>query len=107
MTIDLQSRVGQFCGVSSDLIVEKGGRRFRIILYGAYNAFGLIGSECNGVAILDEDNKSVVCDAIAQADTGYFGPKQDQREAFKNLVNLDWEDFRAFINEHPRHRYEI
>jgi hypothetical protein len=36
---------GPYVGISRDQIVKKGKNRYRLLLYGAYNAFGLIGSE--------------------------------------------------------------
>ena len=53
-------------------------RKFRLLLYGAYNACGLIGSEYNGVAVLDEYARNVVADNIAQESSGYFGPSVKQ-----------------------------
>jgi len=76
-----QGQVGPFMGVGFDKRVtfncrNKSGprtRTFRIITYQAYNAFGLIGPEFNGVAVLDEDQKQVLCDNIEREQTGYFG----------------------------------
>jgi len=49
--------VGPYMGVSFDQVTVKKARRgaerrFRIIVYGAYNAFGLIGSEENGLSLI-------------------------------------------------------
>ena len=83
-------------------------RKFLVITYQAYNAFGLIGSESNGVAVLDEDNHSVVCDEIAKESTGYFGVSNTQ-VAFAERLSTDatWKEFRNVVNNHPRKRYDI
>jgi hypothetical protein len=99
--------VGPFMGVTKDKVVEKGGRKFRLVLYGAYNAFGLIGSECNGIAVLDEDRKEVVLDEEAKIPSGYYGPSESQKKRFKEIRTMTWEDFRAWVNAHPRRRHEI
>ena len=44
---------GQYTMVSRDHKVKFGDRTFRVVLYGAYNAFGLIGPEKNGIAVLE------------------------------------------------------
>jgi hypothetical protein len=82
-------------------------RHFRIITYQAYNAFGLIGSECNGVAVLDEDQHRVLCDEIGKESTGYFGVSQEQVKTAKWLASIKWGEFKHFINNHPRARYKI
>lgn len=56
-----------------------GVRTFRFLIYGAYNAMGLIGSEKNGIAILDEDKVAVLCDEIAKEISGYNQPSAASR----------------------------
>jgi len=99
-------RVGPFVGVSRDEIFtpEGGDRKLRMLLYGAYDAFGLIGSECNGVAILDEDNKQVLVDELGKADSGYHGPTRMQEAMFTGLRNASWEHIKDVINDSPRDR---
>ena len=41
---------------------KKKERTFRLAIYGAFNAYGLIGPERNGIVILDEDERAVLCD---------------------------------------------
>lgn len=97
-----------YMGVSLDQVKKfENGRSFRFLVYGAYNAMGLIGSECNGVAILDEDRRKVICDEIAKEDTGYFGPSDDQVAEFTRLTTLSFEGLKEFVNQHPRTRYAI
>ena len=120
-------QVGPFMGVQFDEKVsfktrKDGGtyeRNFRIITYQAYNAFGLIGPEYNGVsahryehrracvAVLDEDQKKVLCDEIEKESTGYFGVSEAQTKKAEWLSGVKWGEFRRFINNHPRKRYDI
>lgn len=103
--------VGPYVGVTRDRVIKfKAGRKtrsFRVIVFGAYNAFGLIGPEFNGIAVLDEDQRAVLCDRIAQESSGYFGPSRYQLVKFDRIVDLDWAGFRKFINSHERSRYSI
>ena len=103
--------VGPYVGVTRDRVIKfKAGRKtrsFRLIVFGAYNAFGLIGPEFNGLAVLDEDERAVLCDRIAQESSGYFGPSRAQLDEFDRVTGLDWPSFREFINAHDRTRYAI
>lgn len=83
------------------------GRTLRFLTYGAYNAFGLIGSEKNGVAVLDEDNKAVVCDELYKEDSGYFGVSLEQRQRFEDLAAKSWEDVCEEVNASARCRQEL
>ena len=97
-------QVGPYMGVQRDEIVKHHGRTFRLMLYGAYNAFGLIGSECNGIVVLDEDNMCVVLDEEAKISSGYFGASDKQKARFDELVGMSWEHFEAWIDGHRRRR---
>lgn len=100
--------VGPFVGVTRDKTVDFGpGKKFRIVVYGAYNACGLIGPERNGIAILNEDRRDVVTSDIEPITTGYFGPSQRQIDAWEKICKMKWKTFRAFCNESPNARYEI
>jgi len=120
--LDFESmpNVGPYMGVSFDATttkqvrgpgrlggIEIGKRVFRIIVYSAYNAFGLIGTEDNGVAILDEDYRRVLTDKIAPQLTGMFGPSGGQETIFTSLVVMPADLFREFVNTHPRSRYTL
>ncbi len=104
-------RIGPYVGVTRDKKISfKAGRKsrdFRVIIFGAYDAFGLIGSEFNGIAVLDENERSVLCDRISCESSGYFGPSRAQLAEFDRLIGLDWSEFRSFINGHDRTRYAI
>ena len=111
MTAGLVSRsVGPYTGVEykeEKCFSDGVDRKFIIATYQAYNAFGLIGSECNGIVILDDDKKQVLCDEIAIQSTGWFGASTEQVELFNRLLGMTWEEFQEFVNSHPRSRYEI
>jgi hypothetical protein len=100
-------QVGPYMGVQRDEQRKVGKKRVRLVLYAAYNAYGLIGSECNGIAILDEDEMAVVCDEIAKTDSGYFGATPAQAAWFDALMGMSAQEFRAFVNQHPRSRYTL
>lgn len=104
--------LGPYMGVTRDKVINfkinrKSSRSFRVIVYGAYNAMGLIGSEHNGIAILDEDNRTVLCDRITEESSGYFGPSKNQLESFDNFAAMPWGEFKDFINSNSRTRYQI
>jgi hypothetical protein len=84
-----------------------GIRTFRFLIYGAYNAMGLIGSEKNGIAILDEDKVTVLCDEIAKEISGYQQPSPRALRVFDAFLEADWEMFQVFISRHSRSRYTI
>ncbi len=79
---------------------KAGKRRFRVVIHGAYNAFGLIGPEMNGVAILSEDEpRSVVLRCIAAQSTGYFGPSRAQIALWNRVCAMEWDQFNEFVLE--------
>jgi hypothetical protein len=89
-------------------VTEKTVRTFRILVYGAYNAYGLIGSEANGILILDEDYLKVVLDEHFVESSGYFGPSERQLAEWERLVGLQtFKKFADFVNAHPRARYKL
>jgi hypothetical protein len=105
-TIDLSKREGPYMGLSQDKVVEyPNGEKLRFLLYGAYNAMGLIGSECNGVCVLDENRRSVVADEIARIDSGYFGPSKSQVMAFAMLTEMEFSQLQTALAESGRARY--
>lgn len=100
--------VGPYVGVTKDEIRDfKEHGKFRLLIYGAYNAHGLIGSECNGICVLDENKKAVLADELVKASTGYFGPSEQQVKTFEDLMNCPWVKFRACVNKSGRARYQI
>jgi hypothetical protein len=100
--------VGPFVNVSRDQIKTfENGRSFRFVLYGAYNAGGLIGSEYNGVAVLDEDNKAVLADNFGKEPSGYYGPSKAQTALFDRMLGMDYAEFCDLINSSDRRRYAL
>lgn len=83
------------------------GDTYRIVVYGAYNAMGLIGTEKNGIAILDNQQMAVLCDEICPVNSGYNTPTTDQINMVSTLIDMNDEDFKEFINSNPRSRYSI
>lgn len=95
--------VGPYTFVSAD--VTRG--RYRLVVYGAFNAFGLIGSEKNGIAVLDNEDRCVVADELFIADSGYFGPSKAQAEGLRRLLTCSPTDFCNIINSSGRNRHNI
>lgn len=100
-------RVAQYVGVQRDTTIKKGGTQYRILLYGAKDVFGLIGSEHNGIAILNEDAKDVVADRIGCINTGYFGAPVSQVDLWKQIVAMPARAFKEFVNGCSESRYQI
>lgn len=80
------------------------GREFVLGIATAYNAFGLIGTEYNGLFVLDDTDKKVVLDRHAEGPAGGFGPTDQQRAAFEELKRAEPHAFLAFIRSNPRTR---
>jgi hypothetical protein len=104
--------IGPFVGVDYECVIafrqaRRRDRKFHVFTYQAYNACGLIGHECNGVAVCDIERGQVLCDEIAKQATGYFGASDEQVETIKRLLASSWAEFREVINSSPRARYHI
>jgi hypothetical protein len=99
--------VGQYTMVSRDESVRFGDRSFRVVLYGAYNAMGLIGTEHNGIAVLDEDRRQVVLDGHFRQDSGAYGPTRAQAEEWERICRLPAGEFVEFCNSHETSREPI
>lgn len=99
--------IGQYAMVSQNEVLKFGNRTFRVVLYGAYNAFGLIGPEKNGIAILDDDRRAVVLDGHCPQDSGYCGPSEQQVEEFQRICGLPAEEFVEFCDGHPMSRDKV
>lgn len=99
----------EFCTYETTLRFQtpEGKRTFRVCIYKAYNAFGLIGTEKSGIAVLDEDNKCVCTDEICKAPSGYDQPTRTAIEYWDQIIRMDWEEFQNMVNNSPRRRVEI
>lgn len=98
--------------VTNDKTVEyEGGQKLRFIIYGAYNAMGLIGSECNGIAILNENARDIVADEIGKTSSFAYNSSNTAPkslvEKFNQLTSMTYEQVKSFINESPRKRYSL
>jgi hypothetical protein len=89
-------------GSENDIFEKKfGDRTFTVVLSNAYNAGGIIGSEYNGIAILDENNRQVVLDRQLE-NRGFFG--SDARKEFDAIKDMTWEHFTKYVRKAPRYR---
>ena len=82
--------------------------KIHILLSGAYNAFGLIGTEMNGIVILNDTHKAVVLDRAYEEISGWYGgynsPSNRQVAAFETLAGMSDSDLVAWIRDHERYR---
>ncbi len=100
--------INPFTGVQYDITVTFDKNNvYRIISYEAYNAMGLIGSEHNGIAILDENKKQVLTDLIMQAGSGWGGVSNKVFAEMDRLSRLTLDEFKEFVNTNDRTRYTI
>lgn len=81
-------------------------RIFTEVMANAYNAKGMIGSEMNGIAILDNGSEEypgayVLMDGIGRGD------KAAQRRIFEELKTMDWASFKTFVRENEQHTRAI
>lgn len=104
MSSGIKNQIGPY-RYADDALGEKsfGGRLFKIVIAGAFDA-GIVGSECNGIVILDENNESVVLDEHFKEVSGYNGPSARQKAEFKRIMDMDWPEFSKFCRENPRFR---
>jgi len=105
MSAGISNQIGNY--MHADGAVRRckiGDTNYVIGIAGAYNAFGLIGPEHNGLFILDDTNKRVVLDRHCEESSGYHGPSSAQQAEFERVMNLPLTAFRNFINNHPRFR---
>jgi hypothetical protein len=120
LPVSLLESASPFCGLAKAAEITFAGvgeggkaRTFIVLLHGAYNAMGLIGTECNGVAVLDKDRASVLADRLAPASSlGWYGgsggaPTAAQLEVFEAICSEPWAAFRTRINHSKRNRYCI
>lgn len=101
----IKNRIGQYHYADGALRRRTvSGIEYVIGIAGAYNAFGLIGSEHNGIFILDDTNKRVILDRHVPQCSGYNGPSTEQRAELEHLAELPAAAFLRFISTNPRSR---
>lgn len=82
------------------------GRDFIVVIAGAYDA-GIVGSEVNGIAILDDNFQNVVLDEHIKISSGWLGPSDEQKAEYHRILAMDWDEFRAFVAGHKRYRGSV
>ena len=104
-----EPRKGQFRGVRSERKrkILGGKMELSMFVYCAYDAFGLIGSEMNGIAVLDETGRSVVTDGLARAESGYSCPTKGQLALLDRMESCTEEELREIILSSPRFRGSV
>jgi hypothetical protein len=73
---------------------------FFIVLYGAMNVGGLIGTENNGIAVLWENQGKVVLTGHCK-DNSYMRASAKQCAEYRRICDMDKTQFKNFINLHP------
>lgn len=94
---------GPYIYDSKDDIFEKkfGERSFTVILSSAFNAGGIIGSEFNGIAIMDDNYRNVLVDRQVR-DRGFLG--SNIRAEFNSIKEMNWAEFSEYVRSCPRYR---
>lgn len=105
MAQGIANRIGNYMHADGAARRYKIGSNVYVIgIAGAYNAYGLIGSEHNGIFILDDTNKEVILDRHMPISSGYNGPSKEQWAEFGRIANLEFAAFKNFCKNHPRFR---
>ena len=80
------------------------GIDYMIGIADVYNAFGVIGSEHNGIFVLDDTNRAVVLDRDTEESSGYYGPSKRQWERLAHYCKCSEGEFLDLIHASPRSR---
>ena len=108
MATGIANRIGNYLHADGAARRYKiGGDIYVIGIAGAYDAFGLIGPEHNGIFILNDTRKAVVLDRHCPQSSGYFGPSKEQWAELKRIAELPAAAFRNFCENNPRFRGSI
>lgn len=99
-------RIGQYMGIRRKATRVIDGKTFIVAIYGAYNAMGLIGSEHNGIVVLNDTDKQVVTDKAECTSSGWFGASNQQVALFTFLLELNDEDFLRAVRNTKQFRGE-
>lgn len=88
-------------GFRKDLTFD-GGRSMILVAASAYNAGGMIGSEYNGLVVIDSDNNSIVLEKHLLESSGSAGPSRRQAAEFERIAGMtQWRDFAAWLKSTP------
>ena len=101
----ISGRVGQYLHDGNLFSRMAAGKTYTVGFSTAYAAMGLIGSEINGIFVLNEDDFEVVLDQHLRVDSGWFGPQKQHFDELARLKALSDKDFLAWVRQHPRARY--
>ena len=105
MSAGIKNQIGPFMYADGALRRRTvGGVDYLVGIAGAYNAYGLIGPEHNGIFVLDATNKQVVLDRYEEQSSGYNGPSEHQWAVLGDIMRLDDADFIEFITTDARSR---
>ena len=89
---------GPYMGVEA--MQTRGNLRF--VMYNAFNTYGLIGTEYNGIAVLNDRLMDVVTDNM-----GIGQSTQAKKALFELLTTADPATVVSLINDSARNRYTI
>jgi len=70
----------------------------------AFDAYGLIGPEHNGIFVLDDTHKEVVLDRHSESIAFRTAPTTTQLDEFKRIMKMNQDEFIIFIQQNPRSR---
>ena len=79
---------------------------FFIVLYGAMNVGGLLGTEHNGIAVLWE-NKGEQLIMGHHRDDSYMKASDRQLVEYERICAMDVDEFKVFVNSHPEARRNV
>ena len=80
------------------------GENLLLGIAGAFSAYGLVGSEHNGIFLLNESKGEVVLDRDTEVGSGFYGAAPSQLRQYERLQSLGPDDFLRWALEHPRCR---
>ncbi len=100
------SQIGHYCYDPCPGLIKKTalGEVYILGFACAYNVFGLIGSERNGIFVLNETKMDVALDEHMRIDSGYYGPKPEHVVELRKLKAMPAKEFIGWMAGHPRAR---
>ena len=90
-------RLGQYVGIRRQFTRTINKKKILVAIYSAYDALGLIGSEYNGVVVLNATDMKVVMDGEGRCESGWFGSTSKQRHIFDQLVTMIKPQFLRYL----------
>ena len=106
MSNGIANQIGPFMHADGAVRRRKAGKSTYVVgIAGAYNAFGLIGPEHNGIFVLNDTAKTVDTDRVCEESTGYFGPSKRQWAELARVMRMPDAEFLAWLKATPRYRH--